>query len=156
MHPLMTLPDPSLGAERLISSIGFAVEGDRGVEQVVSALGGQTLHVAPENRALYHAAAAIASNHLVALAGQVERIANEIGVPMGAYLELMRASLDNVRSTGSAADALTGPAARGDLTTIWRHLDALPEAETDLYLALARESMKLAGRDPDLLREKNR
>ena len=45
------------------------------------------------DRARYHAAACIASNHLVALLDQVERVAP---VPLEAFLPLVRATLDNV------------------------------------------------------------
>ncbi|MEZ5281268.1 MAG: DUF2520 domain-containing protein [Acidimicrobiales bacterium] len=153
MHPLMTLPDPYTGKGRLLSGIAFAADGDPAVAQVIAALGGETLNVDPADRALYHATAAIASNHLVALAGQVERLAASIGVPLHAYLALMAASLENVELAGSAARALTGPAARGDLNTIARHLAALPAGEVDTYKAMAREAMRLAGRDPNLLED---
>ena len=153
MHPLMTLPDPYTGKGRLLSGIAFAADGDPAVAQVIAALGGETLNVDPADRALYHATAAVASNHLVALAGQVERLAASIGVPLHAYLALMAASLENVELAGSAARALTGPAARGDLNTIARHLAALPAGEVDTYKAMAREAMRLAGRDPNLLED---
>ncbi len=76
----------------------------------------------------YHAAAVVASNHLVGLLGQVERIAAGIGVPLDAYLDLARGSLDNVAALGPAA-ALTGPVRRGDRATVERHLAALPPEE---------------------------
>ena len=82
--------------------------------------------MADADRAAYHAAAVIASNHLVALLGQAERVAAWPACPSTAYLDLVRATVDNVAELGPAA-ALTGPAARGDDATIERHLDALPE-----------------------------
>ena len=45
-------------------------------------------------------------------------------MPLEAYLDLVRATVDNVAELGPAA-ALTGPAARGDWATIERHLAAL-------------------------------
>jgi predicted short-subunit dehydrogenase-like oxidoreductase (DUF2520 family) len=89
----------------------------------------------------------VASNHLVALLGQVERLAADAGVPFDAFLPLVRATLDNVDELGPAR-ALTGPVARGDRGTIARHLDALDEDEVDAYLALAREAARLAGVEP--------
>ncbi len=48
-------------------------------------------------------------------------------------------------------EALTGPVARGDADTVTAHLDALPEAERDLYRALAAEALRLTGHhDPDV------
>ena len=56
------------------------------------------------------------------------------------------AVVENVRTLG-AAEALTGPAARGDLATIERHLEAIGPDERDTYRVLAREATRLAGRD---------
>jgi predicted short-subunit dehydrogenase-like oxidoreductase (DUF2520 family) len=143
VHPLMSLPDADVGAERLRSGGWFAVAGDAIVHEVVTALGGRALEVSDADRAVYHAAACVASNHVVTLLGQVERLAASIGVPAEAYLALTRASVDNVERLGAAA-ALTGPAARGDDETIARHLDALPTAEQGLYRALVDEARRLA------------
>ena len=62
--------------------------------------GGSAFEVADADRAAYHAAAVIASNHLVALLGQAERVAAAAGVPFDAYLDLVRATLDNVADAG--------------------------------------------------------
>ena len=64
----------------------------------------------------YHAAAAIASNHLVALLGQAQRVGARAGVPLEAYLDLARGVVDSVAELGPAA-AITGPIQRGD----WAH-----------------------------------
>lgn len=143
IHPLMSLPDAELGARRLRDGGWFAVAGDEIARAVVAAFGGQALEVADADRAVYHAAACVASNHVVTLLAQVERLAHAIGVPAEAYLALTRASIDNVDRLGAAA-ALTGPAARGDDQTIARHLEALPEAEHRLYRALVDEARRLA------------
>jgi predicted short-subunit dehydrogenase-like oxidoreductase (DUF2520 family) len=94
----------------------------------------------------------VASNHLVALAGQVERLAAAADVPFDAFLPLMRASLDAVAAMGPAA-ALTGPVARGDVATVAAHLAALDGDERAAYVALALEALRLAGRDDPALRE---
>ena len=145
IHPLTSMPDPALGARRLRSGCWFAVAGDPISLTVVSDLGGQAFEVSERARALYHAAAAIASNHLVALLGQAERVCEKADAPFEAMLSLVRATLDNVAELGPA-DALTGPAARGDEATIQRHLEALPPDERACYEALAEQARRLAGR----------
>jgi predicted short-subunit dehydrogenase-like oxidoreductase (DUF2520 family) len=143
LHPLVALPDPERGAERLVGAwFGLAVEGDALVEAVVDELHGRVVRVAEGDWARYHAAAAIAANHLVALLGQVERVAASIGAPLEAYLDLARGSLDDVAALGPAA-ALTGPVRRGDTATVERHLAALPEDERAAYRALAQEAARL-------------
>jgi predicted short-subunit dehydrogenase-like oxidoreductase (DUF2520 family) len=134
VHPLMALPDPDVGSRRLAAGGWFAVAGDRLAARVVDALGGHAFEVG--DRVLYHAAACIAANHLVALMGQVERVAATAGVPFEAYLELARGSLDDVVALGPAA-AITGPAARGDDETLARHRAALDPSERDAYDAMA-------------------
>ena len=124
-----SLPD----AERRAPSgcVGRLVRGRRRPARrsgSVADLGGRWFEVADDDRAAYHAAACMASNHLVALLGQVERVAGGVGVPLEAYLDLARATLDNVAELGPAA-ALTGPAARGDWATVDRHLAALDPSE---------------------------
>jgi predicted short-subunit dehydrogenase-like oxidoreductase (DUF2520 family) len=147
LHPLVSLPAPEIGSRRLLDRAWFAVAGDPLADRVVADLGGRSFTVADEDRAAYHAAACMAANHLVALFGQVERVAAAVDVPFEAYLALGRDTLANVTDLGPAA-ALTGPAARGDEVTIGRHLEALAPAERRAYDALAAEARRLAGRDP--------
>ena len=142
MHPLVSLPDEELGAERLRGA-WFAVAGDPEVGSLVAALSGRSFPIKESARPLYHAAAVIASNHLVALLGQTERVATLAGVPLEVMLDLARDTLDNVRRLGPAA-ALTGPAARGDEATIVRHLQALPPDERAAYEAMVSEARRLA------------
>jgi len=142
LHPLVALPTPALGARQLVGS-WFAVAGDPLAHDVVRALRGRWFEVADADRPLYHASAVIASNHLVAMLGQVERLSEAVGVPFEVYVDLARATLDNVAALGPAA-ALTGPAARGDEATIRRHLRALPPEERPVYRVLADAARRLA------------
>ncbi|HZA78311.1 MAG TPA: Rossmann-like and DUF2520 domain-containing protein [Acidimicrobiales bacterium] len=145
IHPLVALPSPEVGAKRLFGA-WFAVAGDPLAHDVVRALRGRGFEVADADRPTYHAAAVVASNHLVALLGQVQRLGEGVGVPFEAYLDLVRATVDNVAALGPAA-ALTGPAARGDEATIRRHLRSLPPDERRAYRALAEAARRLAHED---------
>lgn len=143
IHPLVALPAGDTGAAR-VRGATFAVAGDPVGREVVAALGGTSIEVSDEHRARYHAAAVIASNHLVGLLGQVERVAATAGVPLAAYLDLARASLDNVAELGPAA-ALTGPVARGDEVTIATHRAALAASERSAYEAGVALCRRLVG-----------
>ncbi len=145
IHPLMSLPDETTGARRLLDDCVFAVAGDHRCADLVGFLGGRAIEVPDDRRALYHATASVAANHLVALCGQVERLAAGVGVPVDAYWRLMSTTLDNVEQRGPAA-ALTGPAARGDTATLAAHLAALPPEERPLYEALMDAARALADR----------
>ena len=143
LHPLVALPDAAVGARRLLAGGWFAVAGDPIVRQVVADLGGRAFEVADADRSAYHAAAVVASNHLVALLGQAERIASAAGVPFAAFMDLVRATVANVDELGPAA-ALTGPAARGDTETVRRHLEAIGPDERAAYEALSQQARRLA------------
>jgi|DEB0MinimDraft_10_1074344.scaffolds.fasta_scaffold00122_15 predicted short-subunit dehydrogenase-like oxidoreductase (DUF2520 family) len=146
LHPLTSLPNPVVGAQRLLGG-WFAIAGDPLVGELAADLGGQTFSVEDQDRPLYHAAAAVAANHLVALLGQVERLGGAAGVPLEALFALARHALDNASELGPAA-ALTGPAARGDEATIEAHRDALQRrlpdelAAYDALLELARRLIR--------------
>jgi predicted short-subunit dehydrogenase-like oxidoreductase (DUF2520 family) len=134
LHPLVALPDPETGAARLRSGITFAVSGDPVAAEIAEALGGTAVQLPDDARAAYHAAASVAANHVVALLGQVQRIADTAGLPLEAFLPLARAAVEDAGKHGPR-QALTGPAARGDWQTLARHLAAIPEAERAAYRA---------------------
>jgi predicted short-subunit dehydrogenase-like oxidoreductase (DUF2520 family) len=143
LHPLVPLPNALVGAARLASGVTFAVSGEPVTRQMALSLGGRVVEVADADRASYHAAACIAANHVVALLGQVERVAAAAGLDLEAFLPLTRAAVDDVEELGPRR-ALTGPAARGDWATLSRHLDALPARERPGYQAGAALATRLA------------
>lgn len=143
LHPLVPLPNAAVGAQRLGEGVTFAVAGDPLARLMVESLGGRVVEVADADRAAYHAAACIAANHVVALLGQVERVAASVGLDVEAFLPLTRAAVDDVAALGPR-QALTGPAVRGDWATLSRHLDALPANERAGYQAGAALATQLA------------
>jgi len=151
LHPLMSLPDAEIGAERLTGG-WFAVAGDPLVADLAAALGGRTFEIADDDRALYHAAAAVASNHLVALLGHAQRLGASVGVPADALMALALGSAENAVALGPAA-ALTGPAARGDEATLAAHRDAIGRRaprELAAYEAMLAEARRLAAMEGDV------
>jgi predicted short-subunit dehydrogenase-like oxidoreductase (DUF2520 family) len=149
LHPLVPLPNAVVGATRLASGVTFAVSGEPVARQIALSLGGRVVEVDDADRATYHAAACIAANHVVALLGQVERVAAAAGLDLEAFLPLTRAAVDDVAALGPRR-ALTGPAMRGDWDTLSRHLDALPARERAAYQAGAALATQLAAADaPD-------
>ncbi len=147
LHPLVPLPSPEVGRVRLRSGITFAVAGDPVAEELARSLGGTPLVVADEHRAAYHAAACVAANHVVALMGQVERMAASAGLGLDAFVDLARAALTDVADLGPAA-ALTGPAARGDDATLRRHRAVLDPVEVPAYDAGVELARRLAASRP--------
>jgi predicted short-subunit dehydrogenase-like oxidoreductase (DUF2520 family) len=148
LHPLQTIPF----ADTRLAGAWAAVAGPPLVGELARELGMHPIEVADGDRAAYHAAAVVASNHLVALLGQVERLADAAGVPFGAFEPLAREAVDHAFAVGPAA-ALTGPVARGDVSTVTKHLEVIADAERRAYRALADEARRLADRDDPALEE---
>ena len=145
MHPLTSIPNRELGSRRILDKCSMAVAGDRGVLKIVEALRANSFEINDDNRALYHATACVAANHVTLIAGQIERLSELCGVPKAAYLNMAKESIDNVLEMG-AAQSLTGPASRGDFETIKMHIDVLPIEEKELYEILAKATAELAAR----------
>jgi predicted short-subunit dehydrogenase-like oxidoreductase (DUF2520 family) len=142
LHPLAVLSNTELGGERLLGA-RFSVGGDELVVDLVHSLGGSVLRLPDEQRALYHATASVSANHLVALLGHVEVLAEAAGLSLDDFLPLVEQALHDVREVG-ASRALTGPASRADMATIDAHLEAIPETERSTYVAMANAAFELA------------
>ncbi len=146
LHPLQTFPDVA-GALDRIPGCPMAItaddpEGFLVGERIADDLGTHPFRLEDRVRPLYHAAAVFASNYLIVASGIAEELFRAAGVPdpLHAMLPLQRASLGNVERLGPTR-ALTGPAVRGDATTIERNLTALRESASHAvpaYLALCR------------------
>ena len=149
MHPLVAVADPWLAAERLLGA-AFALAGEPAAlgaaRRLVDALGGLSLVIPPALRPVYHAAAVMASNYVVALTAVSMRLLGEAGISeadaLRALLPLLRSSLANIEQLGVPA-ALTGPIPRGDVDTIRSHLARLSPADRVLYCGLGRELLRL-------------
>ena len=148
LHPLQTIPDA--GAE--FTGCPCAIAGSDADALAFARAVAERLEMVPfeirdADRATYHAAAAMASNFLVALeesaAGLLAQLtpdARELLAP------LVLRTAANWSERGSAA--LTGPIARGDEATVERHLEALRERAPELvpmYEALAERTRQIAG-----------
>lgn len=154
LHPLQSAADPE-EAVRALSGSYFGVEADeplRGLlETLVTRLGGKLLRVpAGEGKVLYHLAAALASNGVVALFALAADLFDRVGIPPAesnqALLQLLRGSLLNLERLGLPR-ALTGPISRGDHGTVLRHLDSLAREVPELillYCLLGRRMVALA------------
>jgi len=154
LHPLQTCPTVDAALERLRGA-GFAVtaldEGGFALgERFARDAGGRPFRIDDAMKPLYHAAAVFASNYLVTVTAIAHDLAGAAGVPDPASVlaPLQEATLANVERVGPA-DALTGPAVRGDAGTVERNLEALeryaPEAVAP-YASLAALALTLADR----------
>jgi predicted short-subunit dehydrogenase-like oxidoreductase (DUF2520 family) len=136
LHPLQSFTR-ARGAEQLDGTYAaITAETDDAREvgfELARLLGLRPFALAEEDRALYHAGAAIASNYLVTLHDAAAEIFEEVGAPPEGLRPLMQGVIDS-------GFELTGPIARGDWATVDRHFEAIrarkPKLEP-LYRVLA-------------------
>jgi predicted short-subunit dehydrogenase-like oxidoreductase (DUF2520 family) len=149
IHPLMTVAGPRTRFEGAGCVIAGKTERALGMAAALARTLGMRAAVVPdEDRALYHAAASMASNYLVTLAGAAERLAESVGVDRVMLIPLVRAAIENWAADG-AARALTGPIARGDDATTASQRAAVAAHTPELLAlwdALAAETQTLARR----------
>lgn len=147
LHPLLSVVGAGAsfaGAYCAIDANGPSALG--AARGLADRLGMIVTLVSGEQRALYHAAASVASNFLITVEGVAERLALLVGLEREALVPLVRASVDNWARQGARA-ALTGPIARGDLATATRQRDSVADAAPDLlpiWDALAAATRELA------------
>ena len=118
-------------------------------DELAGRLGMQPFRLADERKTLYHLAAAVACNLLVALESDAAKLMSEAtGREDGSALlaPLLRTTVENLAARGPAG-ALTGPVARGDVATVRAHLRLLDRQAprvASAYRALSLEALALA------------
>jgi predicted short-subunit dehydrogenase-like oxidoreductase (DUF2520 family) len=144
-HPLQTF---RRGPEAVQNVAGtyFGIDADAPLRdqltQIAHDLHGHPFDLTGVDLALYHAAAVFAANYPVTLLAEAIALAAEAGLDAETarrgLTTLLAGAVNNLRDL-APADAITGPASRGDEGTIERHLEALkrdPELRR-LYQLLA-------------------
>ena len=123
-HPVLNFASPDTGV-RQFAGTPCGLEGDAAalawLHMALSAIGGRCFEIASADKPLYHAAAVFSSNFTVVLQGIAQDAWQSAGVPpelMRPLTEaLLKSTVDNVLAMGPA-QALTGPAARGDTAVV--------------------------------------
>jgi predicted short-subunit dehydrogenase-like oxidoreductase (DUF2520 family) len=166
LHPLASVSNWNDGQHRFRGAY-FCLEGDRKAikvgKELVKKLGGHSIIIDGEHKALYHAAALTAAGHVTALFDVGLGFMVKAGINRKTAKKMLQPLLAGVArnlSVEDTAQALTGTYARGDEGTMQRHLDALRSDatidESIIYLELAVRSIDLAekaGTDPARLKK---
>ncbi len=151
LHPIQSFPRKTGKADDFWG-IFWAVQGDPAAmdtsRELIATLRGNLLSVSAKDKEAVHLACSLASNALVALENAAVSILAETGLDEArawSVLEpLVRGTMRNMELS-EPRKALSGPAVRGDLGTIRRHLKRLAgkPLETGIYLACLREALEL-------------
>ena len=153
LHPLLSIS--GVRGEVDFAGAYWCIEGQplaqRRAKALVRSLKGKSFSIGLGNKALYHAAAVMASGNVVALFDLAIAMLTECGLSRGeskqVLIPLLESTVRSLEEKDSSA-ALTGPFARGDVETIKLHLEALRKVNNEdipnLYRILGRRSLKLA------------
>lgn len=153
-HPMQTLAGDEEAS--IFQGVTFGMDGApiavRRGESVTRRLGGIPVLIDPKRKLEYHLSSVFASNLITALLS----IANEMLIESGmeepqtyqALEPLMNTTIRNVVRLG-LPDAITGPVAREDIETIFRHLDVLKKTPQvlEIYKLLSKILMKKLGKN---------
>lgn len=150
VHPMYSFAQPHQVIENY-ENVYCAIEGDSELipelSQLFIAIGSIPFEISSADKGLYHAAGVFASNYLITLAHSALTCLSNAQVPeeisLNLIIKLMRSTLNNLESTASPIEALTGPLQRGDSKTITTHLNALPQLLVELYQTLGKYTLPL-------------
>jgi predicted short-subunit dehydrogenase-like oxidoreductase (DUF2520 family) len=142
LHPLKALPPVGTASDLENTLLVFEGQHRRTAKLVAAAMGSRFCEVAPEQKALYHAAAVFGSNYVAASLEIAQRLMARAGVTevRDDLVALALSAIDNWRSNDDAK-RFTGPAARGDSDVMSRHRQALQDDSqvAEIYELLAAE-----------------
>lgn len=153
MHPLQSFASAE-GEQNPFDGIIVSVEGDKDAVELALEmawkLGATGLTIRTDAKAMYHAAAVVASNALVTLVDLSYQLIGVAGISSDdAYKvlgPLIEGTLNNIKDKGTV-DALTGPVVRGDVSVIEKHMGEInaktPEL-AELYRVLGKYTVAVA------------
>src|ERR1700704_4072428 len=147
LHPMMTFVP---GATPSMHEVPFAVEGEsRAVvvaRRIVRDLGAEIFPIRKMAKPLYHALGSFSSPLLVATLVTAERVGRGAGLTASQtrriIAPILRQTMTNYLERGAAA-AFSGPIKRGDVNTVFRHLQQLKRVPgaSDVYRALVKSAL---------------
>jgi predicted short-subunit dehydrogenase-like oxidoreductase (DUF2520 family) len=145
LHPLKALPPVGATSDLEGTLLVFEGQHRRTAKLIAAAVGARFCEVAPEQKALYHAAAVFGSNYVAACLEVAQRLMTRAGVTnvREDLAALALSAMENWRRHEDAA-RFTGPAARGDAAVLEQHRAAVggDAAVAELYELMAAEIVR--------------
>lgn len=156
LHPMFAF-DSREHAYKQLEGVGFTVEGDveavRALRELLEPIGNPVLEIERRQKAKYHAAASILSNHVAAVLHCGYQLLEEAGFDEEEARAFSKAlvlgNVEHIADRGAVA-ALTGPIERGDIGTVQQHLQVLDAEQEEMYRFLGKRLIRLAAqKNPD-------
>lgn len=157
VHPLFPVSS-RFDSFRELGNAFFCIEGDAQCSEMwrelLSSFGNKVRIISGEHKKKYHAACAVSSNLVCALAAESIGLLEQCGFSRTEALEALRplafSNLEHIFSCGPTA-ALTGPAERGDVNTVRKHIGCLSsDTDRSMYKAVTLKLLETAQlKNPD-------
>nr|WP_296195039.1 Rossmann-like and DUF2520 domain-containing protein [uncultured Anaerobutyricum sp.] len=143
VHPLFAVSD-KYNSYKELSHAYFVIEGNERHREEISGifknLGNEVRYIAAKDKVKYHCAAAVCSNHVVALIQESLELLQECGFDeesaLKALTPIMLGNMQHIVERGTV-NSLTGPVERADVKTVEKHLSCLNEKQQMLYRLLS-------------------
>jgi predicted short-subunit dehydrogenase-like oxidoreductase (DUF2520 family) len=150
MHPMQTFSNQNIpDLAQCIFGIDGCPTALKAARKMIHQMGGVAVRLSGANKAAYHAAGSFACVYVLVLIETATRLLMAQGFKrrqaMRALLPLARQTLNNFERIGPLA-AWTGPLARGDFSTIERHVKALADLNPE-YLAAYKPLARLTAEE---------
>jgi predicted short-subunit dehydrogenase-like oxidoreductase (DUF2520 family) len=129
---------------------GSSAEVTRTVAQAAALLSASVTPLDSAHRRELHASAVLGCNLVMYLWSLAEGVMTRAGLDFELLRPLLEMTLERTRAM-KPTDAMTGPARRGDLTTITKHMASLPPEVAETYGFLSQQILKLY--HPELCRK---
>ena len=153
VHPVKSFANPAVSVETF-SGTFCGMEGDDQALEILrpafEAVGGETFAVNPQAKTIYHAAAVMVCNYLTSLVEIGAQAYLKAGLDRETSMQVMepmvRGTVENIFNSGTV-EALTGPIARGDHSTVSKQLAALSDWNPrlgNLYRDLGATALELS------------
>ncbi len=143
VHPLFAVSD-KYNSYKELSHAYFVIEGDEKHREEIAGifknLGNPVHYIAAKDKVKYHCAAAVCSNHVVALIQESLDLMQECGFDeesaLKALAPIMLGNMQHIAECGTV-NSLTGPVERADVKTVEKHLNCLNEKQQMIYRLLS-------------------
>ena len=149
VHPLFPVSS-KYDSYKELGNAFFCLEGNRADEwrDILTSLGNPVRIIDGSVKVRYHAACAISSNLVCALAAESVSLLKECGFTADEALQALRPlAMSNISKVFEAGpvSALTGPVERNDVSTVSKHLKCFgTDEERELYTAVSRKLTEVA------------
>lgn len=150
IHPMFPFSD-KYNSYKKLNSIYFTLEGEEAKLEVLKLMllkmGNHVITIDYTKKALYHLANVMVSNMVLSIISFGEEYLVKCGIEGEKAIEaLYPLIISNVKNIGESGilSSLTGPVSRGDVGTIKKHLEVIPEEQEEIYKALSRRLLDLS------------